>query len=112
MFNETFSVMILDKRIGKEIPFPEYATKGSAGLDIRACIDSPLNIYPGETHLIKTGVAIYIKQPFFAGMILPRSGLGHKHGIILGNTVGLIDSDYQGVIMISCWNRNESKGLP
>ncbi len=84
---------------------PEYATEGSAGLDLRACIDQPLEILPQTTHLIPTGLAIYIENPGFAAMILPRSGLGHKHGIVLGNLVGLIDSDYQGELKVSCWNR-------
>lgn len=96
----------LDQRLGKTIPLPEYATKGSAGLDLRACLDAPLQLAPGETHLISTGLAIYIADPHYAATILPRSGLGHKHGIVLGNLVGLIDSDYQGALMISCWNRS------
>ncbi len=100
-------VKILNTKVGQEIPFPQYATIGSAGLDLRACIDSPLEIKPGETQLIPTGLAIYIANPALAGMILPRSGLGHKHGIVLGNLVGLIDSDYQGELMISCWNRGQ-----
>lgn len=98
-------VKILNPRIGREIPFPQYATLGSAGLDLRACLEAPLEIKPGETQLIPTGLAIYIANPELAGVILPRSGLGHKHGIVLGNLVGLIDSDYQGELMISCWNR-------
>lgn len=96
---------ILDKRLGDQIPLPEYATPGSAGLDLRACLDAPLDIAPGETVLINTGLAIYIDNPGMAATILPRSGLGHKHGIVLGNLVGLIDSDYQGPLMVSCWNR-------
>lgn len=99
---------ILDPRLGKEIPLPEYATDGSAGLDLRACIDESLSIAPGETHLIPTGMAIHIDTPDLAAMLLPRSGLGHKHGIVLGNLVGLIDSDYQGQLFVSCWNRGES----
>ncbi len=100
---------ILDSRIGKEIPLPEYATHGSAGMDLRACVDTALTIAPGETTLIPTGLAIHIEDPALAAVILPRSGLGHKHGIVLGNLVGLIDSDYQGQLFISCWNRgNES----
>jgi len=99
---------ILDPRLGKEIPLPEYATDGSAGLDLRACIDESLTIAPGETHLIPTGMAIHIDTPDLAAMLLPRSGLGHKHGIVLGNLVGLIDSDYQGQLFVSCWNRGES----
>ncbi len=98
---------ILNSRLGKEIPFPHYATEGSAGLDLRACIEEPLHILPGSTHLIPTGLAIYIGNKTLAGVILPRSGLGHKHGIVLGNLVGLIDSDYQGELMISCWNRGK-----
>lgn len=98
---------ILDPRIGKEFPLPEYATPGSAGLDLRACIDQEIVIQPGETKLIPTGIAIHISDPKLAATILPRSGLGHKHGIVLGNLVGLIDSDYQGPLMVSCWNRSE-----
>ncbi|MDP5008681.1 MAG: dUTP diphosphatase, partial [Glaciimonas sp.] len=88
---------------------PAYATEGSAGLDLRACLDAPLTIKPGETHLIPTGLAIHIGDPAYAAMILPRSGLGHKHGIVLGNLVGLIDSDYQGQLMVSTWNRSETE---
>lgn len=98
-------VKILDTRIGKEYPLPSYATAESAGLDLRACLDNTLVIQPNETHLIPTGIAIYIGNPNLAAVILPRSGLGHKHGIVLGNLVGLIDADYQGPLMISCWNR-------
>ena len=98
-------VKILDPRIGKELPLPEYATGGSAGLDLRACLDAPLTLHPGETQLIPTGLSIYLEDPSTAALILPRSGLGHKHGIVLGNLVGLIDSDYQGELMVSCWNR-------
>jgi len=98
---------ILDKRIGNEIPLPEYATTGSAGLDLRACLDTTLEIGPGQTELIPTGIAIHIEDESLAAMILPRSGLGHKHGIVLGNLVGLIDSDYQGQLFISCWNRGD-----
>ena len=98
---------ILDSRIGKEIPMPEYATTGSAGLDLRACIDGPLEIKPGETHLVPTGMAIHIDDESMAAVILPRSGLGHKHGIVLGNLVGLIDSDYQGQLFVSVWNRGQ-----
>ncbi|WP_245582594.1 dUTP diphosphatase [Oceanobacter kriegii] len=97
---------ILDDRLGNSIPLPEYATPGSAGLDLRACIEEDsITIEPGQTVLIPTGMAIYIEDPGLAAMILPRSGLGHKHGIVLGNLVGLIDSDYQGQLMVSCWNR-------
>ncbi len=99
-------VKILDSRIGKEIPLPTYATQGSAGMDLRACLESAIQITPGETVLIPTGVSIYIQDPGLAATILPRSGLGHKHGIVLGNLVGLIDSDYQGPLMVSLWNRS------
>jgi dUTP pyrophosphatase len=98
-------VRILDSRIGKEIPLPTYATTGSAGMDLRACLDEAISISPGETILIPTGISIYIQDPGLAATILPRSGLGHKHGIVLGNLVGLIDSDYQGPLMVSLWNR-------
>jgi len=98
---------ILDPRIGNEFPLPEHATAGSAGMDLRACIDHPLIIEAGETELIPTGIAIHIADPKLAATILPRSGLGHKHGIVLGNLVGLIDSDYQGPLMVSCWNRSK-----
>lgn len=98
-------VKILDSRIGKEIPLPVYATSGSAGMDLRACIETPLQIMPGETALVSAGISIYIRDPGLAAMLLPRSGLGHKHGIVLGNLVGLIDSDYQGPLMVSLWNR-------
>ncbi len=100
---------ILDPRIGNEIALPEYATDGSAGMDLRAALDETTIINPGETILIPTGMAIYVEDPNMAAMVLPRSGLGHKHGIVLGNLVGLIDSDYQGQLFVSCWNRsNES----
>ena len=99
---------VLNPRIGKEIPLPKRATTGSAGLDLRACLDAPLELGPGETKLIPTGVAIHIADPQLAAVIIPRSGLGHKHGIVLGNLVGLIDSDYQGELMISCWNRGSA----
>ncbi len=98
-------VKLLDPRLGKEWPLPSYATAGSAGLDLRACLDEAIEIEPGQTVLVKTGMAIYIHDVNFAGLILPRSGLGHKHGIVLGNLVGLIDSDYQGELMVSVWNR-------
>jgi len=101
-------VKLLDPRVGKEWPLPTYATAGSAGLDLRACLDDAIEIEPGQTVLVKTGMAIYIQDTQFAGMILPRSGLGHKHGIVLGNLVGLIDSDYQGELMISVWNRGQT----
>lgn len=99
---------ILDKRLGNEIEMPHYGTKGSAGLDLRACIDEELTIEPGETVLIPTGMAIHLDDTSLAAMLLPRSGLGHKHGIVLGNLVGLIDSDYQGALMVSCWNRSDT----
>ena len=99
---------ILDTRLGNEIPLPEYATPGSAGLDLRACLDQPAVINPGQTLLIPTGLAIHIDDPNVAAMLLPRSGLGHKHGIVLGNLVGLIDSDYQGQVLVSCWNRSDA----
>lgn len=98
-------VKILDSRIGTTFPLPRYETEHSAGMDLRACLDASLTIAPGETHLIPTGIAIYIGNPELAAVILPRSGLGHKHGLVLGNLVGLIDADYQGPLMISCWNR-------
>ncbi len=100
-------VKILDARVGKEFPLPTYATSGSAGLDLRACIDEVLDIAPGTTTLVPTGLAIHIADPDLAAVILPRSGLGHKHGIVLGNLVGLIDSDYQGQLMVSIWNRGQ-----
>lgn len=99
---------ILDDRIGHSIPLPDYATTGSAGMDLRACTESSLIVNPGETHLIPTGLAIHIEDPTLAATILPRSGMGHKHGIVLGNLVGLIDSDYQGQLFISCWNRGDT----
>lgn len=98
---------ILDKRIGNEFPLPEYATTGSAGMDLRACLDKTLLLSPGQTELIPTGLAIHIGDESLAAVILPRSGLGHKHGIVLGNLVGLIDSDYQGQLFVSCWNRGQ-----
>ncbi|CAA6806190.1 MAG: Deoxyuridine 5'-triphosphate nucleotidohydrolase (EC [uncultured Thiotrichaceae bacterium] len=104
----TIDYKILDPRIGDTIPLPHYATDGSAGMDLRACIDETLTINPGKTHLIPTGLAIHIGDPSVAATILPRSGLGHKHGIVLGNLVGLIDSDYQGQLFISCWNRGDT----
>lgn len=100
-------VKILDLRIGKEFPLPRYETNEAAGLDLRACLDKSLTIEPGQTHLIPTGIAVYIGDPHIAGVILPRSGLGHKHGLVLGNLVGLIDADYQGPLMVSCWNRGQ-----
>jgi dUTP pyrophosphatase len=99
-------IRILDPRIGSEYPLPQYATNGSAGVDLRACIAAPLELCPGETQLIPSGIAIHLEDPGYAALVLPRSGLGHKHGIVLGNLVGLIDSDYQGQVMVSCWNRS------
>ena len=98
-------VKVLDPRVGDSIPLPHYATGGSAGLDLRACLDEPLVLEPGQTHLVPTGIAIHLDDPGLAAVLLPRSGLGHKHGIVLGNLVGLIDSDYQGQVMVSVWNR-------
>jgi dUTP pyrophosphatase len=102
---QSVQLKILDPRVGDTLPLPEHATDGSAGVDLRACLDDPLVISPGQTELIPTGIAIHIEDPGLAAMILPRSGLGHKHGIVLGNLVGLIDSDYQGQLYVSCWNR-------
>jgi dUTP pyrophosphatase len=101
-------VKILDARIGKEFPLPQHATGGSAGVDLRACVDCSMELRPGATELVPSGIAIYIEDSGYAALILPRSGLGHKHGIVLGNLVGLIDSDYQGQIFVSCWNRGQS----
>jgi dUTP pyrophosphatase len=100
-------VRVLDPRIGTEFPLPAYATAGSAGLDLRALLEAPLELAPGATALLPTGLAIHVEDPGLAAVILPRSGLGHKHGIVLGNLVGLIDSDYQGQLMVSCWNRGQ-----
>ena len=101
-------VRVLDARLGTDFPLPEYATAGSAGLDLRACIDAALTLAPGQSILIPTGLSIFLDDPALAAVILPRSGLGHKHGIVLGNLVGLIDSDYQGPLLVSCWNRSAS----
>ncbi len=109
MTRKKLQVRVLDERIGQSIAFPAYATDGSAGLDLRACLSQSLVLEPGETQLIGTGLAIHIADPALAAMILPRSGLGHKHGIVLGNLVGLIDSDYQGELMLSCWNRGHRR---
>lgn len=98
-------VRIIDPRLGVDFPLPEYATAGSAGLDLRACLEKPLELEPGRAELVPTGLAIYLEDPGLAAVVLPRSGLGHRHGIVLGNLVGLIDSDYQGELMVSCWNR-------
>lgn len=103
---QAIQLKVLDPRVGKDFELPSYATPGSAGLDLRVCLDEPLQIAPQETVLLPTGLAIYIADPNLAAVILPRSGLGHKHGIVLGNLVGLIDSDYQGELKISCWNRH------
>ncbi|MBT7674862.1 MAG: dUTP diphosphatase [Oceanospirillaceae bacterium] len=102
------AVKILDPRVGRDIPLPTYATTGSAGMDLRACIDTAISLHPGQTELIPTGMAIHIEDPDLCAMLLPRSGLGHKHGVVLGNLVGLIDSDYQGQLMVSCWNRGST----
>lgn len=106
--SHAIQLKILDPRIGKEYPLPRYETQDAAGLDLRACLESALIIEPGTTHLISTGIAIHINDPNIAAIILPRSGLGHKHGLVLGNLVGLIDSDYQGPLMVSCWNRGQT----
>jgi deoxyuridine 5'-triphosphate nucleotidohydrolase len=98
-------IKILDPRIDKDFPLPRYATDGAAGMDLRACIDAPLLVSPGETHLVPSGIAVHIADRSLAGVLIPRSGLGHRHGIVLGNLVGLIDSDYQGEVLVSCWNR-------
>jgi dUTP pyrophosphatase len=100
----TVKLRILDSRIGREFPLPGHATPGSAGMDLRACLDAPLILSPGSVELIPTGVSIYVEDPSLAALLLPRSGLGHKSGIVLGNLVGLIDADYQGPLMVSCWN--------
>ncbi len=105
---KTIQLKILDPRIGKEFPLPRYETEDAAGLDLRACVDGALTIEPGQTSLIPTGMSVYIGDPQMAAVILPRSGLGHKHGLVLGNLVGLIDADYQGPLMVSCWNRSET----
>lgn len=109
LYYHEIQTRILDPRLGTEFPLPAYATPGSAGIDLRAMIDEPLILYPGDVQLIKTGLSIYISNPGLAAYILPRSGLGHKHGIVLGNLVGLIDSDYQGELLISCWNRSDDQ---
>ncbi len=106
--NAAIQLKILDPRIGQEFALPRYETPDAAGLDLRACINEPLTIEPGQTQLIQTGISIYIGDPNIAAVILPRSGLGHKHGLVLGNLVGLIDADYQGPLMVSCWNRGQA----
>ncbi len=103
---KSIQLKILDARVGSEYALPEYATDGSAGIDLRACLDEPLEVRSGDSHLLPTGIAIHIGDPALAAVLLPRSGLGHKHGIVLGNLVGLIDSDYQGQVLVSCWNRS------
>lgn len=105
---KSVQLKILDPRVGDEIPLPTFATDGSAGIDLRVCLDKPITIAPGSCELLSTGIAVYIADPNYAAMILPRSGLGHKHGIVLGNSVGLIDSDYQGELKISCFNRGHA----
>lgn len=104
----TIQLKILDPRIGQAFPLPRYETTDAAGIDLRACLQEALTIQPGETHLLPTGLSIYIANPHMAAVILPRSGLGHKHGLVLGNLVGLIDADYQGPLMVSCWNRGQA----
>ncbi len=106
---KTIQLKILDPRIGKEFPHPAYATTGSAGIDLRACLAAPITLNPGQTELVPTGIAVHIGDPGLAAVLLPRSGLGHKHGIVLGNLVGLIDSDYQGQIFVSAWNRGSER---
>jgi dUTP pyrophosphatase len=108
MLKRQIKLRILDPRIGRECPLPQHATTGSAGMDLRACVDAPLELAPGAAELIPTGVSIYIAEPDLAAVLLPRSGLGHKNGIVLGNLVGLIDSDYQGPLMVSVWNRGSA----
>lgn len=105
----SIELKILDPRVGDSVPLPQYATDGSAGLDMRACIDEPVTVAPGETVLIPTGLAIHVADSSLAAVLLPRSGLGHKHGLVLGNLTGLIDSDYQGQVFISCWNRSSER---
>ncbi len=108
---QKIQLKILDPRLGNEFPLPHYATDGSAGMDMRACLDEPLQLAAGDTHLIPTGLAIHVADTGLAAVLLPRSGLGHKHGVVLGNLVGLIDSDYQGQVFVSCWNRGEKTFL-
>ncbi len=108
MTRKTVQLKILDQRVGTEFPLPEYATEGSAGVDLRACLDEAVTLEPGQTTLVPTGIAIYMADTEMAATLLPRSGLGHKHGIVLGNLVGLIDSDYQGQVFVSCWNRGHT----
>ncbi|MDH3888293.1 MAG: dUTP diphosphatase [Gammaproteobacteria bacterium] len=108
---QKIQLKILDPRLGNEFPLPHYATDGSAGMDMRACLDEPLQLAAGDTHLIPTGLAIHVADTGLAAVLLPRSGLGHKHGVVLGNLVRLIDSDYQGQVFVSCWNRGEKTFL-
>lgn len=108
MTRKKVQLKIIDQRVGKDFPLPEYATEGSAGVDLRACIDAAINLEPGQTTLVPTGIAVHMADPGMAATLLPRSGLGHKQGIVLGNLVGLIDSDYQGQVFISCWNRGDT----
>ena len=108
MTKRKLQLKILDPRIGRDYPLPQYATPGSAGVDLRACIDAAITLKPGDTQLIPSGIAIHVEDPGYAAIILPRSGLGHKHGIVLGNLVGLIDSDYQGQVFVSVWNRGQA----
>ena len=110
-YGPQIQLRILNERVGREIPLPARATDGSAGVDLRACLDEPATLEPGATLLVPTGIAIHLADPGLAAMILPRSGLGHKHGIVLGNLVGLIDSDYQGELLVSCWNRGSEPFL-
>ena len=105
---QVIKLKILDPRLGRDFPLPDYATAGSAGLDLRACVDGPLELAPGQAELVPTGMAIHLDDPGLAAVLLPRSGLGHKHGIVLGNLVGLIDSDYQGQVFVSAWNRGSA----
>ncbi len=108
MADETYPIRIVDARLGESIPMPAYASDGSAGLDLRACLAEPLTLQPGDAELISSGIALHLGRNDRAALIVPRSGLGHKHGIVLGNSVGLIDSDYQGTVFISCWNRGQA----